>query len=265
MAEDKDRNNDDGPLPKGATDAQIEAKRELLLAEKYGGDPRKMLMATYKDGVIIKKKYDELLQRTVPKDHVTIPKADLDLLGSYRKLGDPKDLEASLAALESYKAIGDPAAVKAAVEELPALKEDLVRQKRQEQLSRLAEIRGYQPSVLALAPGVSDGMEFVVAEITDDRGEVTKSIEVKDTDDKGKPRTRKIEEVEAADWKDLMPALRPDAPKADERREPARRELPIGTGGYQGGDQPRRTVSDRDREEDTGRRIAARRIGYGQM
>jgi hypothetical protein len=140
----------------------------------------------------------------IPEGHVAIPKSDSELLAS-------------------YKALGEPAAIKASVDRLPALESEVARRDREAELGAVAAVLRYEPAVLSK---LADGLKFVPAKAKD-RGKEIDSFNVVDTGPDGKERTRPIADLEKDDWRPWLAALRPEP-------ETRARAIPVGGSPYRG-------------------------------
>jgi hypothetical protein len=141
----------------------------------------------------------------VPEGHVPIPKADAEALAAFKALGI------------------DPAKVRESLDRLPALEGEIARRDREKELGAVAATLKYEPSVLNK---LADGLTFAPIRVKLHGREVD-TFEVVDTGEDGKERRRPISDVEAAEWKTWLPALRPE-PVAEAR------SIPVGGSPYRG-------------------------------
>lgn len=254
--------------------AEIEVIVDRLLAQKAGGDPKKLAHALVKQNVRLKADLEAAQKAVLPADRVAVTRAEANLLAEYRKVGDLEvlkealttldaykplgpatELKSSLDVLKSYQALGKPDEVKAAVEALPQVRGELVRRDRDAELDGVATRAGYAPGVLKRLAGES--LRFVPAKLKDARGQEVETFEVVDLAPDGKERTRSLADWEASDEvKELLPALKPAA-TPESRRD----LLPIGGSGYRGperrpGNRPTEEPLRRDASVDRSRRAA---------
>lgn len=238
------------PQPRRKPETDDELRKVLAgLSAKLGGDTDKVAMrlirmnndlgtkltaaearattaeAKAKDAETKIKEAEDKAKSVVPADHVIVPKADVDTLTAYKALGEPTAIKETIDSLTAYKALGDPKAIKESLDRLPVVEKSIKDRERKDELTAVATTAGYAPSVFNRV--VTDAMKFNPTKVKA-AGKEIDTFEVVELDpETGKERKRALADVEASDWKDVLPALKPPPTE-----EPRSRPLPKGNSPY---------------------------------
>lgn len=154
----------------------------------------------------------KLTSASVPADKIVISKTDAELLAAYQAIGQPEQIVAER-------------------KKLVELDTQLKTVARDKELSEVARVAGYVPEVFVDL--VTDGMSFEPTKTRVGIKDVD-SFKVLDTDPKtGKERVRHLVDLEAAEWKHYVPALRAVA-----------LTVPLGNSGLPRGDAPYRRADE---------------------